>query len=166
MGPLPGHWNDGGIDVGQLNRPRVQQFLAAEAGIALAAVRIEDPEGRPPPRRTGPVAGDEHLGSLADHVPPETDPRSAGQLETDPGCLADGGRDARDEPRRLEDHERDPGSTSERREPAEAVGDTSDALDPGREVDDEEIHGPAGEERAGDRETLVGVLRRQDHEPL
>jgi hypothetical protein len=203
MVPLPGHWDNRGIEVGrliwpfrgvaafaglaharrvrsrarlgralrhgQLNRPtvqKVQEVFAAEAGIALAAVRVEDSERRPPAGWAGPVAGDDHLRSLADDVPSEANPRSTGQLETDPRRLADGSRHGRDEPRRLQDHERDPGPASEGRKPAEAVGDARGALDARREIDDEEIHGPAREQRAGDRETLVSVARREDHEPL
>jgi hypothetical protein len=200
MGPLPGHWVDGGwlgrliwpfrgvaafagraharlgvrsrarlgraLRSGQLNRPRVQEVLAAEAGVALAAVRVEDPEGCSPPGWTGPVAGDDHLRSLADHVPSEADPRSTGQLEPDPSGFGDRGRDAGDEPRWLEHDQGDPGPASQRREPAEAVGNARGSLDPRREVDDEEVHGPAGEERTGDREPLVRVLRGEDDEPL
>jgi len=165
---LPGHWK-GGIDVGRLIWPtvqRIQELFPAEAGVALASVGVEDPEGRPPPRRSGPVPGDEHLGSLADDVPAETDPRSAGQLEADAGRLADRGGHAGHEPRRLEHDEADPGSPGERGEATEAVRDAGGALDARREIDDEEVHGPAAEERAGDREALLGVLRRQDDEPL
>jgi hypothetical protein len=145
---------------------RLEQAFAAEAGVALAAVRVEDPEGRPATWRSGPVAGHEDLGPLADDIPPEVDPRSAGQLEADPGRLADGCRDARHESRRLEDDEADPSSPGERREPAEAIGDASGALKARREIDDQEVDGPAGEQRAGHREALLGVGRGQDHEPL
>ena len=162
MVPLPGHWDDGGIDVG---RP-IEELFAAEAGVALTAVRVEDPEGGPAARWAGPAASHEDLGSLADDVPPEADPRSTSQLEADPGRLADGCRDARDEPRRLEDDETDSRPSSEGREPAEAVGDTRAVLKARREVDDEEVDGSAGEERAGHRETLFGAGRGQDHEPL
>jgi hypothetical protein len=82
MVPLPGHWDDGGIN---------EELVAAEAGVPLSSVGVEDSDRRPPPGRAGPVAGDDHLRSLADHIPPETNPRSASQLEADPGCLADGG---------------------------------------------------------------------------
>src|SRR5713101_7088886 len=125
MVPSSGHWLDGGID----------EVLAAEARVALAAVRVEDPERRPAARWACPAASDEDLRSLADDVPPEAEPRSTGQLETDPGRLADGRRDARDEPRRLEDDEADPRSSGERREPAEAVGDASGTLEARRKVD-------------------------------
>ena len=166
MVPLPEHWDDGGINVGRLIWPTVQKGLAAEAGVSLPSVRIEDSERRPPAGWAGPVAGDDHLRSLADDVPPEADPRSTSQLETYPRRLADGRRHVRDEPRRLQDHEADPGPPGQRREPAEAVGNARGAFDAGREVDDEEVHGPAREQRAGDREALVGVARGEDHEPL
>src|SRR5688500_3423442 len=96
---LPGHWDHGGwlgraLRLDQLNRPRVQEALAAEAGVALAAVGVQDLEGRPAAGWPGPVTGDDHLRSLADHVPAEPDPRSTGQLQPDPGRLADGRRHA------------------------------------------------------------------------
>jgi hypothetical protein len=131
---------------GQLNRPRVQKVLAAEAGVPFPSVRIEDSERRPAAGWAGPVAGDDHLRSLADDVTPEANPRSASQLETDSRRLADGSGDGLDEPWGLQDHEADPGSSGERREPAQAVGDSCGCLDAGREIDDEEVHGPAREQ--------------------
>ena len=71
-----------------------EEVLPAEAGVALAAVRVEDPEGGSPPRRPEPVAGDDRLGLLADDVAPEPDPRPAGQLEPQAGRLGDGRREA------------------------------------------------------------------------
>ena len=71
-----------------------EEVVAAEAGVALAALRVEDPEGRPPPRRAVAVAGDERLGPLADDVASEPDPRPPGELEAEAGRLGDGGREA------------------------------------------------------------------------
>lgn len=168
VGPCPGHW-EGAVDdveAWRLRRLGFQEALDPEAGVALAAVRVEDPEGRPATRRAGPVASHDHLRSLADHVATESQPRSTFELEADPGRLAHRIRDGRDEPRRLEHDEADPGSPRERRETAELVGDASGALEAGREIDDEEVHGPAREQRARDREPLLGIGRGQDHEPL
>ena len=71
-----------------------EELGMAEAGVALPAVGVEDPQRRPPPWWAGAVARDDHLRSLADDVPSEPDPRSTGQLEADPGCLADRGIEA------------------------------------------------------------------------
>ena len=71
-----------------------EEVLPAETGVALAAVRVKDPEGRSPPRRPEPVAGDERLGLLPDHVAPEPDPAPPGQLESEAGRLGDGRREA------------------------------------------------------------------------
>jgi hypothetical protein len=164
--PSSGHWRDGGSDGPGAVERRLDEALAAEAGVAFAAVRVEDSEGRPATRRSGPVAGDDHLRSLADDVAPEAQPRSASELEPDPGGLSDGRGDRRDEARGLEDDEADARPPGERREPAEAVGHASGAREAWRQVDDEQVDGPAGEERAGDREALLRVGRGQDHEPL
>jgi hypothetical protein len=64
---IVGPWleNDGGIG---------EERLAEEAGVSTTALRIEDPELCPPPRRAGPVPGDDHLRPLADDVSAEPDP--------------------------------------------------------------------------------------------
>src|SRR6185503_8036369 len=168
----PGHW-DGGL-LGRLGWPRGQQVFAAEAGVALSAVRVEDPERRPTTRWTGPIPGDHHLRSLADHVPAEPDPRSAGQLQPDAGRLADGAGETLPAGgvRRLEHEEADPGAPGQRRQSTEAIPESrlrgAIRARPGAtgEVDDQQVHRPTGQQRAGDRETLVGIGRGQDDEPL
>jgi hypothetical protein len=137
-----------------------------EAGIAVATVGVEDPEGRPPPWRAGPVASHDHLRSLADDVASEADPRSTGQLEPDPGRLADGAGKARMQARRLEDREGDPRPSGEGSQPTESIGDRRPALDPLRQVDDEEVDRSAREQGAGDRDPLGDVRRGHDDEPL
>ena len=179
--PLPGHWDGGGW----LNQPPVvQQAVVAEAGVARSTVRIQDPEGRAAAGWTGAIARDDHLRSLADHVPAEPDPRSTGQLQPDAGRLADGGRKATAHvrrttghaTRRLQHHERDPGAARERGEAPQSIGESRlrAALSragrrlgqPAGQVDDEQVHRPAGQERAGDREALLWLRRGQDHQPL
>jgi hypothetical protein len=146
----------------------------AEAGVALAAVRVEDPEGRPAARWAGPIAGDDHLRSLADDIPSQPDPRSTGQLEPDARRLADGaGQPARGgKVRRLEHDERDPGPPGERRQPSEPIDECPSqhaarvlSGAPGQ-VDDQQIDRPTGQQRAGNRQALVGIGGRQDDEPL
>ena len=100
-----------------------EEVVAGEAGVALTALRVEDPEGRPPARRAVAVAGDQHLRSLADDVASEPDPRSPGELEPDPGRLGDGGREATGEPGRLEDDEERLRPPGEGGQPAESIGD-------------------------------------------
>ena len=73
---------------------RLEELVVAEAGVALATIRIEDPERRAAPRGPGAIAGDQDLRPLADDVSTEAEPRSTGQLEPDPCRLADGRRDA------------------------------------------------------------------------
>jgi hypothetical protein len=141
-----------------------------EAGVPLAAIGVEDPEGRPPARRAGSVASHHHLRSLADDVTPEADPRLASELQPDTRGLADGACDAGAQVGWLEDRDRDLGPSGEGRQPAEPIGHAAalaapprDAL---RQVDDEQVHGPAGQQRAGDRDPLVHIGRGHDDEPL
>lgn len=178
MGPCPGHWDDGGeVGVERLG----EELGVAEAGVALSAVGVEDPQRRPPPRWAGAIARDDHLRSLADDVPPEPDPRSTGELEPDAGRLADRGLEAAGGSRsldsgprgrlrrRLEDDERDPGPPGERREPSESIAESRSrdaGAAAGRQVDDEQVHRPTREQRAGDGQALLGIGGRQHDQPL
>ena len=99
MGPFEG---DRGGWVGDLIGEEVD---STEAGVALTALRVEDPERHPAPRRAVPIAGDQRLGSLADDVPPETDPRAPGELQAKPGRSGHGARQVAAEAGWLEHHE-------------------------------------------------------------
>lgn len=141
-----------------------------EAGVPFAAIGVEDPEGRPPARRAGSVASHHHLRSLADDVTTQANPRRPLELEPDPGGLTDRAGDARGQTRRLEDRDRDPRPSGEGCQPAEPIGHAATLAAPPcdtlRQVDDEEVHGPAGQQRAGDRDPLVDIGRGHDDEPL
>ena len=160
---------DRALRSGRLNQAQcvVEEVLTAEAGVALAAVGVEDLERGSPARWAGPIAGDDHLRSLPDDVPAEPDPRPVRQLQPDAGRLAHGGREtgACGRPRRLEHDERDPGTARERGHSGEPIGEPGGAWRPCRQVDDQEVHRPAGEERAGDRQTFKGIGRGHDDEP-
>jgi hypothetical protein len=151
----------------------------AEAGVALPAVGVEDPQRRPPPWWAGAVARDDHLRSLADDVSTEPDPRSTGELEPNPGRLTDGRFEAPWPPARwLEHDERDPGPPRERRDPGESIAESRprgarprgvrrrgahrrNGAPPSRQVDDEQVHRPAREQGAGDRQALLRIRGRQ-----
>ena len=158
---IAGAWIGGLID---------EEVVAAEAGVALAALGVEDPERRPPPRRAVSIAGDERLRPLADDVASEPDPRPPGELEAEAGRLGDGGREATGEARRFEDDEERLRPPGERRQPAEPVGDPGRAVRGGQpaagQVQDEQVHRAPGQQRATDGQALVERLRRDDHEPF
>jgi hypothetical protein len=147
----------------------MEEVVAAEAGVTLTALRVEDSELRPPARRAVPVAGDRHLRPLADDVAPESNPRSPGELETNAGRLGHGGRQAGSQTRRLEGDEERLGAAGEGGEAAQPIGDTGGGratLRSQRQIDDEEVDGPTDEQGAGDRQALVDRLRGQDDEPV
>ena len=161
------------LRLGQLNRPRVPQVGPAEARIALAAVGVQDLEGRSPPRWASPAAGDDHLRSLADHVPAEADPRSTGELEPDAGRLAHRGSEpARlGHARRLEHDEGDLCPPRQRGQPSESIGegtpgDAGALRGTAGQVDDQQVDRSTSQQRAGDRQALVGVGRGQHDQPL
>ena len=147
-----------------------EEVVPAEAGVAFAALRVEDPERRPPPQRAISIARDQRLRPLADDVAPEPDPRPAGELEAQAARLRDRGREAAREPGRIEDQEQDLRPTGERGESMEAVGDPGRLVGLGQpaagQVEHEQVDRTAGEERARDREALVQADRRDDDEPL
>jgi hypothetical protein len=154
---------------GRLNQPQLvaEEARPPEAGVALAAVGVEDLERCSPARWAGPISGDDHLRSLSDDVPAEPDPRPAGQLQPDAGRLADSGREtgAAGRPRRLEHDERDPGPAREGRHSSEAIGKPGGTRRSSRQVDDQEVDRPTGQQGAGDRQALNGVRRGHDDEP-
>ena len=160
MGPF-------GVDGGGLID---EEVVATEAGVAFAAVGVEDPERRPPPRRAVAIAGDERLRPLPDDVASEPDPRPPGELETDAGRLGDGGREATRQARRFEHDEERLRSPGEGSQPAEPVGDPGRTIRAGQpaagQVQDEQVHRTAGQQRATDGQALVERLGRDDDEPF
>jgi hypothetical protein len=147
-----------------------QQGIPGEARVPLAALGVEDPEGRPTPRRTVAVVRDERLGALADDVAAQADPRPAGQLEPNAGRLGDCGREPAGESRRIEDQQQGLRPPGECGESMESIGDPARFVGPGqstaREVEDEEVDRAAGEKTAGDAQALVEAGRGDDDEPL
>ena len=91
---------------------------------------------------------------------------SPSELEADPRPLPDRGGHRAGEPRWFEDEEGDPGPAGQGGEPAEPIGEPRGALGTGWQVDDEEVHGPARQERSGHREALIRLGRREDDEPF
>jgi hypothetical protein len=147
-----------------------QQGVPDETGVPLAALGVEDAEGRPAPRRTVAVVRDERLGALADDVAAEADPRAARQLEPDPGRLGDRGREAAGESRGVEDQQQRLGATGECRESMESIGDPRGSVGPGQptagQVEDEQVDRSTSQEAPRDAQALVEAGRGDDHEPL
>jgi len=167
-----------------------EERVAPEAGIPAAALGVEDPQLCLAARWPEPVAADDHLGSLADHVPAEPDPRSAGKLQAECRRRGDGSGQLPPKPRRLEDdeqHARPPGERSESLEASRQAGRPFGRMAgsrtrrrPGRQhirgcltgsnlvrqVDDQDVHGSSGQQRAGHRDAFIGRCRLEDDEPL
>jgi hypothetical protein len=148
-----------------------EEVLPTEAGVALAAVRVEDPQGGSPPRRPEPVAGDDRLGLLADHVAPEPDPRPAGQLKPQAGRLGDSRRETvRVTPAgRFEQDQQHVRAPRESRQAVQPVGDLRDTIGtseaPGQ-VEEQDVDRTARQQRPADREGLVERFGRDDDEPF
>ena len=127
-----------------------QQGVPGETGVPLAALGVEDPEGRPTPRRTVAVVRDERLRALADHVAAQPHPRPACQLEPDAGRLVDRGREPAGQPGRIEDQQQRLRPPGERGESMEPVGDLRRLVglrqSTAGQVEDEQVDRAAGEE--------------------
>jgi len=147
-----------------------EERIPGETGVPLAALGIEDPEGRPPSRRSVSVVGDVHLRALTDDVASQADPRSTGQLQADAGRLVHRGGESAARDGAIEDQEQGLRPAGEGRQPMEPVGDLCRRVRPGEpatgQVQDQQVHGPTGQQRAGDTQTLVQALRGDDHEPV
>ena len=117
---------DGGLD---------EEAVGGEAGIALVAVGVEDPEVGPPPRRAEAVPGDHRLRPLADDVASEPDPRPSGELESEAGRLRDGRPEGAGSAGWLEEDEqraRPPGERGEAMESIRHPRDLRSGGQPGR----------------------------------
>ncbi len=155
-----------------------EEVVAGEAGIALPALRVQDPEDRPSPGRPIAVTGDQGLRPLADDVPTEPDPRPPGQLEPDAGRLGDRGGQttggttdgSAGRTGRLQDDEERLRSTGQCGQSAESIRDASRPVRGGestaRQIEDQQVHRTTGQQRATDGQTLVQRHRRDDDEPL
>jgi hypothetical protein len=147
-----------------------EELLTVEAGVTLPAVGVEDPECRPAPRWAVAIPGDQCLGALADDVAPEADPRAPGQLQAEAGRFGDGPGQASGETGRFQDDEQRLCSPGQGGKTTEPIGDDRGTIR-GRQpaagqVQDQEIHRTAGEQRAADGEALIERLGRDDHEPF
>ncbi len=140
-----------------------------EARVAGAALRVEDPELGGASRRAEPVAGDGHLGPLADHIAPQPDPVASRELQAEAGGLGDGGAQPLPDVHGLQDDEQRPGAPREGREPSQPVADLH-ACDGGvtrlGQVDQQQIDGPCREQRRRERERLLEIRGREDDEPF
>jgi hypothetical protein len=152
------------VAIGAARRSLVEEGRPAEASIARSAVRVQDPDLRPATRWTEATAGHLHLGPLADDVTAEPDPGPAPELQPEPEPGAE--RPVGSAPRRLEDDEQGTGPAGERSEAVEGLDEPARPAEPGWQVEEEQVDGPALEERARHRERLLDRGRRDDHEPL
>ncbi len=147
-----------------------EEVIPSEAGVTLTALRVEDPERRPAPRRAVAIAGDQRLGPLADDVPPEADPRTPGELDTESRRTGHRARQVAAETRRFEHHEqrlRTPGQGRETVEPAGQTGRTVPGRQPtAGQVKHEQVDRTTGQQRATDGQAFVERLRGDDHQPL
>ena len=155
-----------------------------QAGIAGAAVGIEDSQLRPAARRPEPVSGDDDLGALADDVPSQPDPRPPRELEPQPDRLAERAADGRRQTRRLQHDQQATRPTSQRGQPMQPVRETGWTTASGRpagrrtgsarrlgakpdgQVHQQEVHRPTLEQRPGHRQPFVDRGRREHHEPF
>jgi hypothetical protein len=141
----------------------------AETAVPIATLGVEDPELRPSPRRPVAAPGDERLGPLADDVAAEPDPGLALELEPEPGRFGDRGREPGGQAGRLDGDEERLGPASQAGETTETIGDLRRCRagrGPRRQIDDEDVDRPGGEEHPGDRQALVEGLGREDDEPV
>jgi hypothetical protein len=147
-----------------------QQGVPGETGVTLTALGVEDPEGRPTPRRAVPVVRDERLRALPDDVATQADPRPARQLEPDAGRFGDRLCKTAGEPGSIEDQQQGLRAPGKRGESMEPVGDLRRLVGLRQsttgQVEDEQVDRAAGEQAPRDRQALVEAGRGDHDEPL
>ena len=141
---------------------RASSSGAAEAGVPVATLGVDDLEARAAPRRPEVVAVDDDLGLLADDVAAEPEPRPTREIEPQPDRFAERPGHARRQARRLEDDEQRVGARASegrrddrRRSGTLRAGGECRAPEPARQVDDEDVDRPALEQGTRHREALV-----------
>lgn len=163
----------------------VEEARPPEAGVAIASLRVEDPEVGPPPRRPVAAPLDRHLHPLPDDVPSQPDPAAAGEPQAKARRLVDRTADRGREAGRAEDDETRSVPPGERAEAVEAVRESrwssrrSNALAASGarsalrarersvgQIEDEQVYGPTLEERATHPKALLDRRRGQDDEPF
>ena len=121
-----------------------EELVPAEAGVALTALRVEDPQRRPTPRRPVPVASDQRLRSLAHDVAAETDPRATSELQAEAGRPGHGIRQVAGEAGRLQHDEKRLRASSQGGQAVEPIGKASRAIRDGQtaigQVQDDQVH--------------------------
>ena len=147
-----------------------EELVAAETGVTLPAVRVQDPEHCPAPRRAVAVPGDQRLRALADDVAPEADPRAPSQLQAEAGRFGHGTGQAAGETRRFQHDEQRLRSSGQGGETTEAIGDDRGTIRGSEtatgQVQDQQVHRTTGEQRATDGQTLVQRFWGDDHQPF
>jgi hypothetical protein len=158
---------------GETARPRralSQKLGPGQAGIAQAALRVQDPQLRGPTRRPEPVPRHEDLRPLADHVTPQPDPRPPAQLQSQRGDLGEGTGQGGGKARRLQDDQLNACSPGQRSQPAESLcqsgRDSSSIQGPGLQVQQQQVHGSILEEHRRHRQRFLERARRQDDQPV
>ena len=148
-----------------------QQFLPGEAGVPGATVRVQDPYLGGSTRRPEPVARHANLRPLADHVPPQPDPRPPAELQPQGRYLAQRAGESRWQARRLEHDQLDPGPAGEGRQSAEPFGqgrgrDAGAVERPVRQVEQQEIDRSVLEQHRRHGHRLGERIGREDDEPF
>lgn len=152
-----------------IGRP-IEEVVAAEAGVPVAALRVEDPQPGPAARWAPPVASDQRIGLDAHDLAPATDPAAAMELEPEMRTLHD--RPARPVASRhgprigLDDHHQRPGPASDGGEPVDPRRHRRPTPTTDRQIEDRHVDRPGGEKIAGHGQRLVERGRDEDGQPV
>lgn len=168
---MRGHGRRGGNAGSVFGRHLPQQLVPSQAGIPRAALRVQDPKLRRPPRRPVPIPRDAHLGPLPYDVPAEAYPRPPAQLQAERGNLGQRAHQRRGQTRRLEHQQLDPGSTRQRRQAVQSLaqsgrGQTQAIARQRRQVQQQQVHRSVLEEHRRHRQRLLDGVRREYDQPF
>ena len=148
-----------------------QQLIATQACVPRAALRVQDPKLRRPPRRPVPIPRYANLGPLPHDVPPEAYPGPPAQLQTERGDLGDRAGYGRGQIRRFEHKQLDLRSTCQRRQSVQSLaesgrGQTRAIARQRRQVQQQQVHRSVLKKHRRHRQRLLEGVRREDDQPF
>ena len=148
-----------------------QELGPRQAGITQPALRVQDSQFRRTARRPKPIPRHADLGPLAHHVAAQSNPGSPPQLQPQRRDLGKGARQGGGKARWLQDEQLDAGSTSQGSQSAETLGQVrrrnpGSRQGSGRQVQQQQVHGPILEKHGRHRQRLLERIGRQDDQPL
>ena len=159
---------------GQSTRSRralPQEIAPDQAGVAQAALRVQDPQLGRPAGRPEPIPSHADLGPLPHHVSPQSNPCSPVQLQPQRGDLYENACQGGGQARRLENEHLDAGAASQRSQSVESlrqvrIRSARPTRGPKLKVQKQQVDSSILQEHRCHRQRFIERVRHQDDQPV